>query len=205
MRSSVRIRGLEAIDRAPSCAYHAPVSVLTLELPPQKTQTAFNLRRWADLLADRELARFEGRIETDRHGHIIMSPPPAPSHGSLQSEISHLLRTLLGEGRVLTECPISTADGVKAADVAWASPERMRELGDQVCFPRAPEVCVEVMSPGNTAAELREKMALYFDAGAREVWLCSEAGVMSFFGPKAAQPMRASRLCPRFPRQVELR
>jgi hypothetical protein len=45
--------------------------MLTLELPPHKTQTAFNLRRWAELLADRELAKVEGRIETDRHGHII--------------------------------------------------------------------------------------------------------------------------------------
>jgi hypothetical protein len=86
-------------------------------------QTALNLRRWAELLADRELARVEGRIETDRHGHIIMSPPPAPRHGSFQLEIGHLLRTLMPSGRVLTECPISTADGVKAADVAWASPE----------------------------------------------------------------------------------
>src|SRR5947209_3102308 len=82
----------------------------------------------AELAADRELAKVEGRIETDRHGHIIMSPPPAPNHGSFQSEIAYLLRTLMPAGRVLTECPISTADGVKAADVAWASPERMEEL-----------------------------------------------------------------------------
>ncbi len=38
---------------------------LTLELPTQKSQTAFNLRRWRELLADRELARIEGHIETD--------------------------------------------------------------------------------------------------------------------------------------------
>src|SRR6267142_1021088 len=146
------------------------MAMLTLELPPQKTQTALNLSRWAELLADRELARIEGRIETDRHGHIIMSPPPAPSHGSFQLEIGRLLWNLLPEGRVLTECPISTADGVKAAAAAWASPERMKELGQQVCFPSAPKICVEVMSPSNTEAEIREKMALYFDAGAKEVW-----------------------------------
>jgi Uma2 family endonuclease len=181
------------------------MTMQTLELPPRKTQAAFNLRRWAELLPDRELARVEGRIETDRHGHIIMSPPAAPSHGSFQVEIGRLLWNLLPEGRVLTECPISTADGVKAADVAWASPERMRELGDQVCFPRAPEICVEVLSPRNTEAEIQEKMALYFDAGAREVWLCAQDGAMSFFSPGATRPMRASRVCPQFPKQVELR
>ena len=179
--------------------------MLTLELPPRKTQTPFNLRRWAELLPDRELARVEGRIETDRHGHILMSPPPAASHGRFQWEIGRLLWSLLDAGGVLTECPISTADGVKAADVVWASAERMKELGGQACFPRAPDICVEVMSPSNTDAELREKMALYFDAGAREVWLCSESGAMSFFRPGATRPMRASKLCPQFPKQVELR
>jgi Uma2 family endonuclease len=181
------------------------MAILTLELPAHKTQTAFNLRRWAELLADRELAKVEGRIETDRHGRIIMSPPPAPSHGSFQLEIGRLLWNLLPEGRVLTECPISTADGVRAADVAWASPERMKELGDQVCFPRAPDICVEVLSPDNTEAEMREKMALYFDAGAKEVWLRARSGAMSFFSPGAAVPSRASELCAQFPQQVELR
>jgi len=113
------------------------MATLTIELPPHRTQTDFNMRRWAELLADRELARFEGRVETDPYGHVIMSPPPAPTHGSFQSEIAYLLRTFMSRGRVLTECPISTADGVKAADVAWASPECMRELGNRVCFPSA--------------------------------------------------------------------
>jgi Uma2 family endonuclease len=198
---TVSLRG--TIDGPTLIGYRKTMATLTLELPPQKIQTALNLRRWAELLADRELARIEGRIETDRHGHIIMSPPPAPSHGSFQVEISHLLRNLLPHGRVITECPISTADGVKAADVGWASRERMKELGDQVCFPKAPDLCVEVISPGNTKIELQEKMALYFDAGAHEVWLCDQKGAMSFFG-QGAKPMSVSGVCPRFPRQIEL-
>src|SRR3989440_12351002 len=108
-----------------------PMATLTIELPPQETQRSFNLRHWAELLNDPELAKIEGRIETDRHGHIIMSPPPAPSHGSYQSEIAHVLRNFVTEGRVITECPISTADGVKAADVALASPESMRNVGNR--------------------------------------------------------------------------
>jgi Uma2 family endonuclease len=178
------------------------MATLSIELPQQKTQTGFNLRRWAELLADADLARFEGRIETDRHGHILMSPPPAPSHGSFQLEIGYLLRTLMPDGRVLTECPISTADGVKAADVAWASPDRLRELGTRTCFPQAPDICVEVLSPGNTEAEIREKVALYFDAGAHEVWLCAASGAMEFVA--ADGPKQSSTLCPRFPQQVEL-
>ncbi len=181
------------------------MSTLTIELPSQKAQWAFNLERWSELLTDPILAKIEGRVETDRYGHILMSPPPAPSHGSYQLEIGARLLRLLPKGRVLTECPISTADGVKAADVAWASPQCMRELGHRVCFPRAPEICVEVLSPGNTLAEIREKMALYFDAGAGEVWLCDKIGSMQFFMRGLNPPVKASKLCPKFPARVELR
>jgi Uma2 family endonuclease len=179
------------------------MATLTIELPPHHEQTQFNLRRWAELLADPELAKVEGRIETDRHGHILMRPPPAPSHGSFQSEISYLLRSFMRRGRVLTECPISTADGVKAADVAWASRARFRELGNRACFPNAPEICVEVLSPSNTDAEIQEKMALYFDAGAREVWACDKTGTLKFIGRGPAL-LKRSRLCPAFPKQVRL-
>lgn len=181
------------------------MDTLTIELPSQRTQTTFNLRRWTELLAHPELAKIEGRIETDRHGQIIMSPPAAASHGSYQFKIGAILDRLMRGGRVLTECPISTADGVRAADVAWASDDGLRELGDGSCFPRAPEICVEVLSPGNTAAEIREKTALYFDAGAKEVWHCSQSGQTTFFGAGEASPLRNSRLCPDFPALVQLR
>jgi Uma2 family endonuclease len=180
------------------------MATLTIELPPHHAQTGFNLRRWDELLADASLAKFEGRIETDRHGHILMSPPPAPSHGSFQLEIGFLLRNLMPHGRVLTECPISTADGVKAADVAWASPEVMHKLGNRSCFPQAPEICVEVLSPGNTDAEIEEKTRLYFDAGAQEVWLCASSGAMRFLVRHATVSMETSQLCPAFPKQVKL-
>src|SRR4051812_2065846 len=131
------------------------MSNLTIELPPQAAQTEFNLRRWAELLADPEVAKIELRVETDRYGRIIVMPPPAPKHGSLQSRIAYLLQVLLPGGRTITECPISTADGVKAADVAWASPESI--AGEQTCFPRSPEICIEVLSPDNTEREIYEK------------------------------------------------
>ena len=180
------------------------MATLTIELPSHQAQTTFNLRRWAELLADAELARIEGRIETDRHGHIIMSPPPAPSHGRYQARIALLLQNLLPLGSVLTECPISTADGVKAADVAWASPECMQRLGNRACFPEAPDICVEVLSPGNTDAEIGEKIDLYFNAGAQEVWLCALSGAMKFLARGAPSPTQNSHLCPAFPKQVEL-
>jgi Uma2 family endonuclease len=180
---------------------------LTIELPAREDQTAFNLRRWEELCSDtqlgRELARVEGRIETDRHGHIIMYPPAAFGHGRYQAAIGHLLHTLLPHGRTVTECPISTADGVKAADVAWISHVRLAAIGEGVCLPEAPEICVEVLSPDNTRAEMREKKALYFAAGASEVWFCDRTGRMSFFCSADSEGGPASNLCADFPVRVE--
>lgn len=175
---------------------------LTIDLPVQKDQTAFNLRRWTEVLADPELAKFQGRIETDRHGKVIMSPPPAFDHGGYQFEIGYLLRTLLPAGRVTTDCPTSTADGVREADVIWISHTRLRQIGENVCLAKAPEICVEVISPKNTRAEMAEKKALYFAAGAREVWFCKK-GDMAFFCRPTSTGERTSRLCPDFPRRVE--
>ena len=180
-----------------------------LEPIPPEEQTAFNLKRWQELLEDgelaRELARIEGRVETDRHGHVIvMSPPPGIPHSSYQGEITVLLHAMLPDGRVMPECPISTADGVRAADVAWVSDERLAENGTAVCFIKAPEICVEVLSPSNTRREMTEKKALYFAARAREVWFCDE-GKMTFFTKSDSSGETASALYPEFPQHVELR
>lgn len=181
------------------------MGMVMIQLPSQSKQTEANLRRWAELQGDLNLARLAERIETDRFGHVVMGLPPSAHHGSYQFAIGALLDRLMPPGRVITECPISTADGVKAADVAWASPECLRILGERVCFPRAPEICVEVLSPGNTEAELREKRSLYFDAGTQEVWYCTAAGEMTFFQSGQDQPILHSALCPAFPSPVQLR
>ena len=127
---------------------------LTIQLRPSESQTAFNLKRWRELLVDPDLARLPHRIETDRHGHILMSPPPAPAHGDQQSEIVYLLKTLLPQGRVVTECPLSTSDGVKAIDVAWLAPERRQEVRSATCLLQAPEICIEVLSPSNDGSSI---------------------------------------------------
>jgi len=177
---------------------------LTIQLPSHRAQVKFNLRRWAELLADRELAKIEGRIETDRHGHIIMSPPPGAFHGGCQFEVGHLLGTLMPGGRVITVCPISTADGVRAADVVWISRARLRGQPLHVCLTRAPEICVEVLSPSNTKREIAEKFALYFEAGAEEAWVCRKDGGMEFHLAGESAPVAASLLCPAFPQRVKL-
>jgi Uma2 family endonuclease len=175
---------------------------LVIDLPPRQHQLAFNRRRWADVLADRGLADLPYRIETNLHGQIIMTPPPSGRHSARQGKITVLLDRLLG-GNALPECPISTVDGVKAADVGWYSDPRFAEVKEQMAFEKAPEICVEVLSPSNTDVEMQQRRELYFDAGAEEVWICSGEGKMSFFlVDNANQPAKHSTRCPQFPSSI---
>lgn len=174
---------------------------ITIELPDLASQTRFNLARWTEIVAKPELAELPDRIETDRHGHIIMSPPPAFTHADRQSQIFSLLLQLLPGGRPFPECPVSTADGVKAVDLAWLDRGRPELIERPLILTRAPEICIEILSPSNTQAEMDEKRALYFDAGAAEVWICNLDGSMSFFCGGHHQ-QSSSPLCPNFPDRI---
>jgi len=155
---------------------------------------------WAEICDDPVLAALPNRIETDRWGRIVMSPPPRSRHGDYQSEISGLLRELMSGGRATTECPIQTTEGVKAADVAWASRERRASKPSDPVFLVAPEICVEIQSPSDAEAELRERQRLFFEQGAAEFWLCDLMGSVTFFNPAGEIPR--SRLCPDFPQRI---
>lgn len=178
------------------------MSEVFAQLPEVFDQEAFNLERWSEIEADSFLSSLEHRIETNRYGQIVMTPPPGFQHSELQGLILERLRdfTKGAEGRVLPECPVSTAGGVKGVDVVWVSDRRVAEGLRRNVLTIAPEICVEVLSPGNTRAEIEEKKRLYFEAGAAEVWIASTSGEIAFFDPGGER--EASALCPEFPAKI---
>lgn len=183
--------------------YPFPMSGVLAQLPEVFDQEAFNLQRWSELESDPFLASLDHRIETDQFGRIIMMPLPGFRHSDLRGLILEKIRDLMppSEGQVLVECPVSTSGGVKGVDVVWVSHQRVAEGLRQNVLTIAPEICVEVLSPGNTRAEIEEKKRLYFEAGAEEVWIASPAGEIAFF--QADGEREASVLCPGFPGKVE--
>lgn len=160
------------------------------------------MRSWADICADKTLRDFPYKVETDRFDQLVMSP------GSLwqsdfQGEIGFLLKQLMPKGRVLAEVAVQTSEGVKVADTAWISLERFKPHRRAVSLPIAPEICVEVISPGNLEFEMMCKIKLYFAHGAQEVWLCREDGRLEFFLHDSDGAVPRSKLCPDFPLSVE--
>lgn len=84
-------------------------------------------------------------------------------------------------GQILVECSIQTRDGVKVADVAWASGEFMKKHGYSTPYAQSPEVCVEVRLPSNRQEEIEEKVALYLAAGAQEIWVVVEGHGITYY------------------------
>ena len=175
-----------------------------LSLPKIKNQTAFNLDRWEEIGRDPEIRRWHGKVETDRYGNAIMMCYAEFSHGGKQYDIGKLIEKHGPSGRVTVECPISTSDGVKVADVAWVSKKRLLQIGGRTALKAAPEICVEVISPSNKRGEIEEKRRLYFEAGAKEVWVCDKQGRLTFFLKQAPETAAsASVICPKMPRMIE--
>ncbi len=156
---------------------------------------------WDEVCANRYLQDLPFRIETNRWGQIVMSPPHN-DHSFAQSSIYDLLKKKMQGGVALQETVIDTEDGNKVADATWMSDEFYRANKGQSSFKRAPEICVEVKSPSNTTGEMMEKKDLYFKAGAQEVWIREQSGHMLFFD--ANGPLERSALCPGFPDNVEI-
>jgi Uma2 family endonuclease len=155
--------------------------------------------RWADVINDKSLQNLSYKIELDARGRIIMTPA-SNRHSRFQGRIGSLLTQLMRGGAMLTECSIETLDGVKVADVAWASDEFLKRHGDETPFNVAPEVCVEVVSPPNSNEEMNEKITLYLAKGAREVWLCDEKGNVTF--NDSSGKLKKSKLVTRFPAKI---
>lgn len=174
------------------------------DLPVIKNQSAFNLARWSELCADPLWLDYEGKIETDRYGQIIMNPPADPAHGGRQADLTLLLARFAPTSRIVVECPFSTDEGVKVPDVVWVSKKRLASIDGKSAFTAAPEICIEVLSASNTRNEIQEKRRLYFEAGASEVWLCERDGHLRFF--LKTSPSRAARksaLCPEMPGKLD--
>ena len=136
---------------------------------------------WAGVMSNPFLQNIPFKIELNKWGKILMSPA-SNSHGHIQFEIGAKIKDgKKGRGKVIMECSVQTSQGVKVADVAWASDEFFSRHGYETPYRRAPEICVEMMSRSNSKGEMEEKIELYLAKGAKEVWIVNEDGEIKYF------------------------
>ncbi len=105
-----------------------------------------------------------------KHGAIV-----GRLHGWLFNHANtHSLGIVLAAetGFLLTDDP----DTVRAPDVSFLRNEHLCDpLPDAAYWPGAPDLAVEVVSPGDRSGEIDEKVKAWLDAGASMVWLVNPA------------------------------
>lgn len=158
---------------------------------------------WEEICEHPSLRDLPFKIEQDRYGRVVMSPADS-HHGRFQAELIVLFRRLLPEWTLFSEAGVATAEGVRVPDVSAMSPERAARYRRVASLKVAPEICVEIASPSNAGAELEEKRALLAQRGCVEFWVCSEEGEMAFWDAERGVELGGSRLCPQFPKIVDL-
>ncbi len=111
-------------------------------------------------------------------GKVVTTPIPGFQHGLIQATIAATLHNFVlanGVGRVTVETGFQTEcdpDSVRGPEVAFWSKERIPlEITPQGYPDVAPDLCVEVLSPGDATPAMITKIREYLTRGVRLVWV----------------------------------
>lgn len=112
-------------------------------------------------------------------GNLVREPRPAPLHARVVSTLVWLVEGSIresGAGVVLVDAGFLLSrepDTVRGPDISFVSAERIPTdgYGHSGFWEMAPDLAIEVLSPGNRASEMQEKVLDYLAAGSRQVWV----------------------------------
>ncbi len=116
-------------------------------------------------------------------GDLVRMTPSGGEHGVVTARVGHVLQEYIDTygggvccgaetGFILRRTP----DVVRAPDAAFVSAERIPNSGIPKSFwPFAPDLAVEVPSPNDRFSAVHVKIAEYFAAGTRLVWIVESA------------------------------
>jgi|SRR5690242_10174702 len=106
-------------------------------------------------------------------GALIGTALSKPRHGECQVRLGSAIWKFIvprGLGKVFTESGYRlSAHTVRGPDVSFVRSSRLQDPDEY--FEGAPDLAVEIVSPGDDASDLREKIKQYLDAGTLVVWV----------------------------------
>jgi Uma2 family endonuclease len=132
------------------------------------------------------------RVERDANGEILVMTPAGSKTSRMNSRITRLLDEWAeADGRGIafdSNGGFKLPDGsVRAADAAWIHKSRWDMLSDadQARFaPLCPDFIIELRSPNDSLAELKQKMEQWIANGAQQGWLIDpENKTVSIYRP----------------------
>jgi len=110
-------------------------------------------------------------------GEVVALPSATPERVAIRDLVGHLLWQYfkgnpIGKAYGELDCRISN-ETVRRPDVAvFLGAERLQQIDrKKVPVALAPDIAIEVLSPSESAINVRRKVLDYLRAGSREVWL----------------------------------
>jgi Uma2 family endonuclease len=155
----------------------------------------------ASLITGEELARMGcfGPCELI-DGRIVPVTPRGSDHGRVEMNTSRVLagfvrprrlgKVLAGEVGIFTQ---RNPDRVRAADLLFISNERYaRRSSASGYLDVAPELVVEILSPGDSLMEMMQKLREYFAVGVKLVWVL-DPGAQTVYTYRSVTDVRELR------------
>jgi Uma2 family endonuclease len=112
-----------------------------------------------------------------QHGEVVAVTRPSSGHWQMQRRLERQLQPRLASfGEVGTEFAYRAVPEfeLRVADVALISRDRFDAMDPKDNLRGAPELVIEVISPSNSAAQLRDTVSLCLANGALECWLVDQ-------------------------------
>ena len=109
-----------------------------------------------------------------RRGELVKVARPKWTHELIQRRLFRQLdRALDATGIVMTEFSFRALPEyeLRVADVAYITHERAASIAGDDNLHGAPDLVIEVLSPSNTAREIKEKADLCLANGCRQFWV----------------------------------
>ena len=146
------------------------MDTLTLVSPEELTQW------WAELAQDDQSPDY---YELTEYGELVLSPRAETNHQRICSSLVRQLSQQLGEEAVQEVAILTTTAGIRVPDVVWMPQARWNQLPRNAVL-QAPELIVEVLSPGNRKPEMNHKIQGYLSSGVKEVVVVGLTGSIEY-------------------------
>ena len=153
---------------------------------------------WAELAHDEHSP---DHYELTEYGELVLSPKPTNGHQRLCTEIAFQIRSQLGGEAVVEAAVLTTAAGVRVPDVVWMPHDRWNQLSRNAVL-EAPELVVEVLSPGNRTPETQHKIHGYLESGVKEVIVIGLTGTIEYIHLDGVHPTSTFKLNLTLPSQL---
>ena len=150
------------------------METLTISSPQELTQW------WQQLAQDEQTP---DHYELTEYGELVLSPKPTNRHQRLCTQIAIQLQAQLKGEAAVEPAVFTTTAGIRVPDVVWMPESKWEGADPTHDVLEAPDLVVEVLSPGNRKPEMDHKIHGYLHSGVQEVIVIGLTGTIEYVRP----------------------